>query len=243
MAGRHLGSRGYLFGLVVYLRLYRQHPGRHIEVLPGARRCRDPARAWRRVRQHSNILLRLETGSLSDNGDLGTWAPLQLSLTWQARPRVNLQSRSARTAALTCLDRMNLGGVGNAIGGTGTGQSGSAATLHVTSNEIITAPALYKTPTATYVSFRGNGAGCTSGTGDLTTLKIVPGSPPSLAHSLVRNGRCGLAYCNYIRRHQRRHRMVARRRMATTNCTRLTAIRGPHRIRGSTVKDPQYAAI
>ena len=65
-----------------------------------------------------------------------------------------------------------------------TGSEPLNATLHVASNEIITAPSVYTTATATYVTFRGAGTTCTTGGGgDVTTLKIVPGSPPSLAGS------------------------------------------------------------
>lgn len=78
------------------------------------------------------------------------------------------------------LDRTNLTGVGSAIGGKGT----SYWSFHAASNEIISSPVVYTTLVATYVAFKGNGASCTSGTsGTLTTLKIVPGSPPSLAGS------------------------------------------------------------
>lgn len=69
------------------------------------------------------------------------------------------------------LDRNNLGGVGNPL-----------ATTHAASNSIITAAA-YTTASATYVAFRGNGTLCTSGSGNLATLKIVPGTPPTLAPS------------------------------------------------------------
>jgi hypothetical protein len=86
------------------------------------------------------------------------------------------------------LDRNNLGGVGSALGANTSACSPTnniaCATLPVATAQIISAPALYTTATATYVAFRGNGSLCTGGTtGSLTTLKIVPGSPPALAAS------------------------------------------------------------
>jgi hypothetical protein len=71
------------------------------------------------------------------------------------------------------LDRGSFGGVGKPLG-----------VLKVSSSVILTAPAVYRTATATYAAFRGNGAACTGGTkGNLVTLKVVPGSPPTLAPS------------------------------------------------------------
>lgn len=66
----------------------------------------------------------------------------------------------------------NLGGVSDPL-----------ATFKAATNEIICAPALYTTSTATYVAYKGAGAKCTTGSGAVSTLKIVPGSPPTLAGS------------------------------------------------------------
>ncbi len=79
------------------------------------------------------------------------------------------------------LDRTHLGGIGNALGADGGTGPAPFATLNVAVNEIITAPALYATATATYVSFRANGAFCTGARGDIATVAIMPGSPPTLA--------------------------------------------------------------
>jgi len=63
---------------------------------------------------------------------------------------------------------------------------------HVTSNVIISAAAVYTTATATYLAFRGNGTMCTGGTsGDLTTVKMMPGSPPKFAGSWCATGGAG----------------------------------------------------
>lgn len=78
------------------------------------------------------------------------------------------------------LDRNNLGGVSNAI-----------VKRQVATNEIITAAALYTTATATYVALRGNGGICSQGSGDLTALKIVPGSPPTIAGAWCAAGGAG----------------------------------------------------
>jgi hypothetical protein len=70
-------------------------------------------------------------------------------------------------------DAGNLTGIGNAV----------VKTQGATS-EIITAAAVYTTATATYLVFKGAGASCTGGGGgDLTTLKIVAGAPPTFAAS------------------------------------------------------------
>jgi len=71
------------------------------------------------------------------------------------------------------LDRNRLGGVSDPV-----------AVAHVASDSIINAAAVYTTASATYVAFRGRGIMCTAGTsGDLTTIKILPGSPPTIAGS------------------------------------------------------------
>jgi hypothetical protein len=51
-------------------------------------------------------------------------------------------------------------------------------------NEVISAPVLYTTATATYVVFKGQGSACTNATsGSMTAVKVVAGSPPTLASS------------------------------------------------------------
>lgn len=67
------------------------------------------------------------------------------------------------------LDRDHLGGEG-----------GARAVKTVSSGPIINAAAAYATAAGTYVVFRGAGQGCPAGTaGDLTAVRLVPGSPPS----------------------------------------------------------------
>jgi hypothetical protein len=84
------------------------------------------------------------------------------------------------------LDRTYLGGVGSALdpnpdAGVGTLASPFASQL-VAFNEIVTAPALYTSGTATYVTFKGNGAFCqATGGGTLATLQITAGAPPTLS--------------------------------------------------------------
>ncbi len=107
-----------------------------------------------------------------DNADLdmGT-APIVFDLAGSTPSKLAIMFGKDGNAYL--VDRENLGSV-----------SAPLALLHVASNEVITAPALYTTATATYVAFRAAGSQCTTGGGgDLTTIKVVPGSPPTLAHS------------------------------------------------------------
>ncbi len=77
------------------------------------------------------------------------------------------------------LDRTHLPGVGSAL----SPVAGQSYTLRMTSNEMISAPVVYSTAAATYAVVKGNGASCTSGSGTLTAVKVVPGAPPTLAPS------------------------------------------------------------
>lgn len=61
------------------------------------------------------------------------------------------------------------------------GQGAELDTLTVSTNAIIQAGAVYRTPLATYVAMAATGTGCAVGTGDLTAIKVNPGSPPRLA--------------------------------------------------------------
>ncbi len=112
-----------------------------------------------------------------DNGDLdmGT-APIPFDLAGSTPSHLVIMFGKDGKAYL--LDRTTLNGVGSAIGAKG----GSFATATVATNEIITAPVLYQTSTATYVSFKGNNSAC-GGAGTLTTYKITPGSPPTLNYA------------------------------------------------------------
>ena len=67
------------------------------------------------------------------------------------------------------LDRASLGGVGLGV-----------ASARVASDEIINAAAAYRTPSGTYVAFKGAGTGCRNGPGDLAAIAIDPGSPPAI---------------------------------------------------------------
>ena len=76
------------------------------------------------------------------------------------------------------LDRTNLGGIVAPL-----------ATASIVSGQIIGAAAVYTTATATYAVMRGNqGKLCTQGTGTLTAIEIVPGSPPTIAGSWCATG-------------------------------------------------------
>jgi hypothetical protein len=78
------------------------------------------------------------------------------------------------------LDRNHLDGVG-----------APTVMAQVATNEIINAPAVYTTATATYAAFKANGSKCTQGTGSLSTIKIVAGSPPTIAGSWCADGGSG----------------------------------------------------
>ena len=134
--------------------------------------------------------------ALLDQGDLDmTTAPIPFDLAGSA-PQ-HLVVMFGKTGGVYLLDRDHLGGVGSSLGAPDAGGSITAnynfyATLAgIASSEIITAPALYNTETGIYVALKGIGALCTRGSGDLTTLRIVPGTPPTLAPSWCAAGGTG----------------------------------------------------
>jgi len=107
-----------------------------------------------------------------DNGDLdlGGTGPVVVDLAGSTPSRLAVALGKDGNGYL--VDRDNLAGVGAPL-----------AMIHAATAEIITAAALYKTAQATYIAFRAPGASCTNGAGDLTTLKLMPGTPPRLVAS------------------------------------------------------------
>jgi hypothetical protein len=75
-----------------------------------------------------------------------------------------------KNGKLYLIDRTNMGGVG-----------GQVAVSQVASNKIIGGATTYTTARGTYVVFKGKGSRCPPGqSGDLTAVRIVPGSPPTI---------------------------------------------------------------
>jgi hypothetical protein len=117
-----------------------------------------------------------------NDADLGS-APVLFTLAGSTPSKLAISFGKDGNAYMVGTGQLN--GVGYAIGGSGTTYSSFPAS----SGGIITAPALYTTPTATYVAYKGNSQHCTTGGGgDLSVLKITPGSPPSLSGSWCANG-------------------------------------------------------
>jgi outer membrane protein assembly factor BamB len=115
-----------------------------------------------------------------DNGDedMGT-APVVFDLAGATPGQLALAFGKDGNAYL--LDRTHLGDVGSALDADASVTNAPLATLHAATNEIISAPAVYTTNTATYVSFRGSGVLCQStGGSDIATLQITAGAPPRL---------------------------------------------------------------
>jgi hypothetical protein len=115
-----------------------------------------------------------------DNADLdiGGTGPIPFSLAGATPAKLVLALGKDGNAYL--VDPANLPGVAAPL-----------AQLHVASNAIINAAAIYTTAAGTYATFRGSGSMCTSGAGgDLTTIKLVAGSPPTIAASwcAIQNG-------------------------------------------------------
>jgi outer membrane protein assembly factor BamB len=102
--------------------------------------------------------------------DLGGTGPVVVDLAGSTPSRVAVALGKDGNGYL--IDRDNLAGVGAPL-----------SMIHAATSQIITAAALYKTASATYVAFRAPGASCTNAAGDLTTLKLMPGTPPRLVAS------------------------------------------------------------
>lgn len=71
------------------------------------------------------------------------------------------------------LNAQNLGGMGKFL-----------STMRVSAEPIMNAPAAYSTAGGTYVVFKGNGMNCPAGNAGgrkITAIKIMPGSPPTMA--------------------------------------------------------------
>jgi len=108
------------------------------------------------------------------DADLGGTNPLLLNLPGAVPQELILALGKDGNAYL--LDRHNLGGIG-----------GNLLSRRVSSDAIRTSPAYVLAGNEALVAFQGSGTDCPHGTGgDLTVLRVAPGSPPSLS----------VAWCN-----------------------------------------------
>jgi len=108
-----------------------------------------------------------------DNGDLDLSGTEPLVFDLPGATPAHLAVALGKDGNVYLEDADNLGGIAAPVG-----------QLHVASNQIINAAALYTTTVGTYLTFKAAGAACTGGTsGALTTVKIVPGAPPQVMGS------------------------------------------------------------
>ncbi len=100
--------------------------------------------------------------------DLGGTAPLVLDVPG-SRPS-KLLVGLGKDGKIYLIDRTDMGGIGHQV-----------AVARVARNAIIGGAASYTTSRGTYVVFKGEGINCPAGqSGDLTSVRIVPGAPPSV---------------------------------------------------------------
>lgn len=104
------------------------------------------------------------------DADLGGVAPVLFDMpgTGNGMPRAVALGKDGKAYVL---DRRNLGGIG-----------GSLLAEQVSSRRIITAAAAFPSADSMFIAFEGIGSACPagSGRGDLTVLKLGPGSSPTL---------------------------------------------------------------
>ena len=100
--------------------------------------------------------------------DLGGSGPVILDLSGSTPSK--LLVGLGKDGKIYLIDRINLGGVGKQV-----------MVARVATNAIIGGAAAYTTAQGTYVVFKGDGGHCPTGqSGDLTAVRIVPGTPPSV---------------------------------------------------------------
>ena len=97
--------------------------------------------------------------------DLGGSGPVLVDL--EGATPAALAVALGKDGKLYLLDRNHLGGKGGALW-----------VKEVSKGAIINATAAYTTSSGSYVVFRGRGVGCPTGGGDLTAVRLLPGSPP-----------------------------------------------------------------
>lgn len=100
--------------------------------------------------------------------DLGSTGPVILDLPGSTPSK--LLVGLGKDGKIYLVDRTNMGGVGHPV-----------AVAKVATDAIIGGAAAYTTEHGTYVVFKGSGSHCPSGqSGDLTAVRLVPGSPPTI---------------------------------------------------------------
>jgi len=100
--------------------------------------------------------------------DLGGTGPIILDLPGSTPSKLLIAL--GKDGKMYIIDRTNLGGVGHQV-----------AVSQVAANEIIGGTTTYTTARGTYMVFKGKGNRCPPGeSGDLTAVRIVPGSPPAI---------------------------------------------------------------
>lgn len=103
------------------------------------------------------------------DADLGGTAPLPFDLPGGGADAA-LVLALGKDGKAYLLDRHYLGGIG-----------GSLVAKEVSARQIRTATAAYPAKDGVFIAFRSPGSNCPRRSGDLTVLKIGPGTPPSLA--------------------------------------------------------------
>ena len=113
------------------------------------------------------------------DADIGGSGPVLFSVPGATPSNLAIALGKDGTAYLA--DASNLGGEGHWL-----------ASQHVSSDQLIQAAAAYTTAAGTFVAFRGNGQGCPSGSGHITTLNIWPRlRPQSRWHGVPRSRGAG----------------------------------------------------